>query len=165
MPDFNETWYCASMWKKKEKRKSKKLCVIFKTQFYLLMNTEVLDQNGDVYFMLKNKSFFVYTKRLRFFNKSFQEKKKKDSSCELYRWSCLHWSNSPEEYLTESWIDFLIIFFVARFERNLILHVNMKKNNGEKKVEEIIVHTLLNTILFIHEHGSLRSKWRCVFYA
>ena len=25
------------------------------------MNTEVLDQNVDVYFMLKNKSFFVYT--------------------------------------------------------------------------------------------------------
>ena len=41
------------------------------------MNTEVLDQNGDVYFMLKNKSFFVYTKCLRFLNKSFQEKKKK----------------------------------------------------------------------------------------
>ena len=37
------------------------------------MNTKVLDQNGDVYFMLKNKSFFVYTKCLRFLNKSFQE--------------------------------------------------------------------------------------------
>ena len=53
--------------------------------------------------------------------KSFQ-KTKKDSSSELYRWGCLHWSNSPEEYLTESGIDVLIIFFVARFERNLILH-------------------------------------------
>ena len=39
------------------------------------MNTEVSDQNGDVYFMLKNKSFFVDTKCLRFLNKSFQEKK------------------------------------------------------------------------------------------
>ena len=48
------------------------------------MNTEVLDQNGDIYFMLKNKSFFVYTKCLRFLNKSFKDKKK-DSSSELYR--------------------------------------------------------------------------------
>ena len=54
--------------KKPEKRKSKKLlCVIF-------MNLEVLDQNGNVYFRLKNKSFFVYPKCLRFLNKSFQEK-------------------------------------------------------------------------------------------
>ena len=59
-----------------EKRKSKKLlCVIFETQFYLLMNKEVLDQNGDVYFMLKNQSFFVYTKCFRFFIKSFQKKR------------------------------------------------------------------------------------------
>ena len=48
------------------------------------MNTEVLDQNVDVYFMLKKKSFFVYTKCLRFFHKSFQEKKK-DSFSKLYR--------------------------------------------------------------------------------
>ncbi len=41
------------------------------------MNTKVLDQNGDVYFMLKNKSFFVYTKCLRFLNNSFQEEKKR----------------------------------------------------------------------------------------
>ena len=55
------------------------------------MKTEVLDQNGDVYFMLKNKSVFVYTKCLRFLNKSFQEYLS---------------TNSPEEYLTESGIDF-----------------------------------------------------------
>ena len=73
-------------------------------------------------------------------------------------------SNNPEEYLTESGIYFFIIFFVARFERNLILRVNVKKN-GEKKVEEIIVHNLLNTIIFINEHGSVRSKWQCLFYA
>ena len=30
------------------------------------MNTKVLHQNDDVYFMLKNKSFFVSTKCLRF---------------------------------------------------------------------------------------------------
>ena len=53
---------------------------------------------------------------------------------------------------------FFIIFFVARFQRDLILRVNVKKKNGEKKVEEIIVRNLLNTILFINEHGSIRSK-------
>ena len=37
---------------------------------------EVSDQYGDFYFMLKNKSFLVYTKCLRFFIKSFQEEKK-----------------------------------------------------------------------------------------
>ena len=67
--------------------------------------------------------------------------------------------------MSESGIDFLIIFFVARFERNLILRVNVKKISGEKKVEEIIVRNLLNAILFINEHGSIRSKWRCLFYA
>ena len=41
------------------------------------MNTEVLDQNCDAYFILKNKSFLVYTKCLRFLNQSFQEEKKK----------------------------------------------------------------------------------------
>ena len=66
--------------------------------------------------------------------------------------------------MTESGIDFLIIFFIARFERNLILRVNVKKN-GENKVEEIIVRNLLNTIIFINEHGSIRSKWRCLLYA
>ena len=40
-----------------------------------------------------------------------------------------------------------------------------KKKNGEKKVKEIIVRNILNTILFINEHGSIRSKWRCLFYA
>ena len=70
------------------------------------------------------------------------------------------------EYLTESGIYFLIIFFAAQFERNLILRVNVKeKKNGEKKVEEIIVRNLLNTILFIDEHWSIRSKCRCLFYA
>ena len=34
-----------------------------------------------------------------------------------------------------------------------------KKKNGEK-VEKIIVRNLLKTILFINEHGSIRSKWR-----
>ena len=37
-----------------------------------------------------------------------------------------------------------------------------KKKNEEKKVEEIIVHNLLNTILFIDEHESIRSKWRFI---
>ena len=54
--------------------------------------------------------------------KKIISRKKKDSSSELYRWGCLHWSNNPEEYLTESGIDFLIFFFGARFERNLLLH-------------------------------------------
>ena len=67
--------------------------------------------------------------------------------------------------MTESGIDFLVIFFFARFERSLILRVNVKKKNGEKKVEEIIVRNLRNTILFINEHGSISSKWRCLFYA
>ena len=60
------------------------------------------------------------------------KKIKKHSSSELYRWGCLHWSNNPEEYLAESGIDFLIIFFVAQFERNLILHVNVKKMEKRK---------------------------------
>ena len=37
-----------------------------------------------------------------------------------------------------------------------------EKKNAEKKVEEIIVRNLLNTILFINEHGSIRSKWRFI---
>ena len=40
-----------------------------------------------------------------------------------------------------------------------------EKKKEEKKVEEIIVRNLLNTISFINEHGSIISKWRCLFYA
>ena len=52
--------------KKRTKESRRNYCAQSSKQFYLLMNTEVLDQNGDVYFMLKNKSFFVHTKCLRF---------------------------------------------------------------------------------------------------
>ena len=54
------------MWKKSGEKQVEEIIVRNVLNTILLMNTEVLDQNGDVYFMLKNKSFFVYTKCLRF---------------------------------------------------------------------------------------------------
>ena len=66
------------MKKENGEKKVKEIIVrnLLNTILFFLMNTEVLDQNGDVYFMLKNISFFVDTKCLSFLNKSFQEKKR-----------------------------------------------------------------------------------------
>ena len=58
-------------------------------------------------------------------NKSFQEKIKIAPANYTAEVVCI--DQIIPEYLTESGIDFLIIFFVARFERNLILRVNVKK--------------------------------------
>ena len=56
-----------------------------------------------------NRSLFILN--VWDFKINHLKKTKKDSSSKLYHWGCLHWSNSPEEYLTESGIDVLNKFF------------------------------------------------------
>ena len=75
------------------------------------MNTEVLDQNGDVYFMLENKSFFVHTKCLRFLNKSFEGKNKIYIAPANYTAEvvCIDQILPKSTWLNQG-IDFLIIF-------------------------------------------------------
>ena len=71
------------------------------------MNTEVLHQNGNVYFMLKNKLFFVYTKCLRFLNKSFQENKKIPPANYTAEAVCI------DQILPKStWLNWELIFFI-----------------------------------------------------
>ena len=85
------------------------------------MNTEVLDQNGYVYFMIKNKSFFVYTKCLIFFNKSFKKKKKTElqRTIPLRLFALIKFSRRELDWMGNLFFN---IFFVAQFEWNLILH-------------------------------------------
>ena len=54
--------------------------------------------------------------------RSFQEKKKEIAPANYTAEVVCNVQITPEECLNESEIDFLIIFVVARFERNFILH-------------------------------------------